>query len=196
MNHPSKAETSDAKAGAGPRALLGRKCRRCLKARFIVDKSGYRQYQRSWGIRTIKVIFEGPALPPVIHSHLIATRQITNISDIHSLLGQHPYQASSIHSRKRFKLNSAIYDTPPSESIPPPPAPPPPATQSSMKWDSRVARERRLLSDLWSMSAATFRRLGKIDQARGAIQEAEVRDENNPAVWVQVRPVSHRSPGE
>jgi hypothetical protein len=36
------------------------------------------------------------------------------------------------------------------------------------------------------MSAATFRRLGKIDQAKGAIQEAEVKDENNPAVWVQV----------
>jgi hypothetical protein len=44
----------------------------------------------------------------------------------------------------------------------------------------------RLLSDLWLMSAATFRRLGKIDQAKGAIQEAEVKDENNPAVWVQV----------
>lgn len=37
------------------------------------------------------------------------------------------------------------------------------------------------------MSSATFRRLGKIEQARGAIQEAEVRDERNPAVWVQVR---------
>lgn len=36
------------------------------------------------------------------------------------------------------------------------------------------------------MSAATFRRIGKIDQAKGAIQEAEVSDENNPAVWVQV----------
>ena len=48
----------------------------------------------------------------------------------------------------------------------------------------------RLLSDLWLMSAATFRRLGKIDQAKGAIQEAEVKDENNPAVWVQVR-LSH-----
>jgi hypothetical protein len=43
-----------------------------------------------------------------------------------------------------------------------------------------------MLSDLWLMSAATFRRLGKIEQAKGAIQEAEVRDENNPAVWVQV----------
>ena len=37
------------------------------------------------------------------------------------------------------------------------------------------------------MSAATFRRSGKLDQARGAIQEAEVRDEENPNVWVQVR---------
>jgi hypothetical protein len=39
---------------------------------------------------------------------------------------------------------------------------------------------------LWLMSAATFRRLGKIEQAKGAIQEAEVKDEGNPAVWVQV----------
>ncbi len=36
------------------------------------------------------------------------------------------------------------------------------------------------------MSAATFRRLGKIEQAKGSIQEAEVRDEDNPNVWVQV----------
>jgi len=42
------------------------------------------------------------------------------------------------------------------------------------------------MSDLWCMSAATFRRFGKIEQARGAIQEAEARDGNNPAVWVQV----------
>ena len=43
-----------------------------------------------------------------------------------------------------------------------------------------------MLSDLWLMSAATFRRSGKIEQARGAVQEAEVRDEDNPGVWVQV----------
>lgn len=36
------------------------------------------------------------------------------------------------------------------------------------------------------MSAATFRRLGKIEQAKGAIQEAEVRDGGNVGVWVQV----------
>ena len=37
------------------------------------------------------------------------------------------------------------------------------------------------------MSAATFRRLGKIDQAKGSIQEAEVKDQTNPNVWVQVK---------
>jgi hypothetical protein len=42
------------------------------------------------------------------------------------------------------------------------------------------------MSDLWLMSAATFRRLGKIEQAKGSIQEAEVKDEANPGVWVQV----------
>ena len=55
------------------------------------------------------------------------------------------------------------------------------------KGNTRVARENRLLSDLWLMSAATFRRSGKIEQAKGSIQEAEVRDEENPGVWVQVR---------
>lgn len=51
----------------------------------------------------------------------------------------------------------------------------------------REAKEIRMLSDLWLMSAATFRRLGKIEQAKGAIQEAEARDEDNPNVWIQVR---------
>jgi len=36
------------------------------------------------------------------------------------------------------------------------------------------------------MSAATFRREGKIEQAKGAIQEAEVKDGENPSVWVQL----------
>ncbi|KAG6840608.1 hypothetical protein C0991_005556 [Blastosporella zonata] len=41
-------------------------------------------------------------------------------------------------------------------------------------------------ADSWLMSAATFRRLGKSEQARGAIQEAEVKDEGNAGVWVQL----------
>ena len=43
-----------------------------------------------------------------------------------------------------------------------------------------------MLSDLWLASAATYRRLGETAQARGAIQEAESYDAENPAVWVQL----------
>lgn len=43
-----------------------------------------------------------------------------------------------------------------------------------------------MLSNLWLMSAATFRRMDKVEQARAAIQEAEVKDDNNPEVWVQL----------
>ncbi|TRM66755.1 hypothetical protein BD626DRAFT_483705 [Schizophyllum amplum] len=95
------------------------------------------------------------------------------------------YQASSIHSRRRVSAMMSSPDLQDTQTpMPPPPALPPIESNSSA--NSRTARERRLLSDLWLMSAATFRRLDKIEQARGAIQEAEVRDENNPAVWVQL----------
>ncbi len=104
-------------------------------------------------------------------------------SDFHAVLRQTAYQASSIHSRRRLSLLIKSSDSVPNESPPPPPTPALPQQTTSNK---RTARETRLLSDLWLMSAATFRRLGKIEQARGAIQEAEVRDEKNPAVWVQV----------
>ncbi|ESK91333.1 hypothetical protein Moror_2796 [Moniliophthora roreri MCA 2997] len=113
-------------------------------------------------------------------------RRSNSTPDFSGLLRSNSYQASSIHSRKR--VSSFLI---PSESVlgesPPPPTPPalPPTLQHS-KWNNRSSRENRLLSDLWLMSAATFRRLGKIEQAKGAIQEAEVRDESNPNVWVQL----------
>lgn len=116
---------------------------------------------------------------PTLHSNY-------RLSDFHFVLRQTSYQASSIHSRRR--LSSIIHqhhDRTPNESPPPPPPPIPPPQES--KRNSRIARSNRLLANLWLMSAATFRRLGKIEQARGAIQEAEVRDEANPAVWVQVK---------
>ncbi|KAG7440123.1 uncharacterized protein BT62DRAFT_989346 [Guyanagaster necrorhizus] len=103
--------------------------------------------------------------------------------DFHAVLRQTAYQASSIHSRRRLSLLMKPSDSTLNESPPPPPTPALPQPMTSNK---RTARETRLLSDLWLMSAATFRRLGKIEQARGAIQEAEVRDEKNPAVWVQL----------
>jgi len=67
-------------------------------------------------------------------------------------------------------------------AVSPPPPLPPPATPAS----KRPLRETRLLSDLWLTSAAMFRRMGKLEQAKAAIQEAEVLDEENPGVWVQL----------
>uniref|UniRef100_D8Q7D9 Uncharacterized protein n=1 Tax=Schizophyllum commune (strain H4-8 / FGSC 9210) TaxID=578458 RepID=D8Q7D9_SCHCM len=105
--------------------------------------------------------------------------------DFDSMLRPSAYQASSIHSRRRLSAVTSMSDLHDTDAqTPPPPALPPIEASSSV--NSRATRERRLLSDLWLMSAATFRRLDKIEQARGAIQEAEVRDENNPAVWVQL----------
>ena len=121
--------------------------------------------------------------------------------DFHVVFQQQTsYQASSIHSRRRLSFMSASRERPLAESPPPPPAPIPPTTTQHQPSSTptptlighqdikneRSIKDDRLLSNLWLMSAATFRRLGKIDQAKGAIQEAEVKDENNPAVWVQV----------
>ncbi|KAG6845844.1 hypothetical protein H0H87_002535 [Tephrocybe sp. NHM501043] len=108
--------------------------------------------------------------------------------DFHAILRQTSYQASSIHSRRRLSsfLNNPN-DRTPTQSPPPPPVPvPPPPPPQERKRNSRTAHRNRLIADLWLMSAATFRRLGKIEQAKGAIQEAEVKDEGNPGVWVQL----------
>lgn len=92
------------------------------------------------------------------------------------------YQASSIHSRQRMSpRNSYIGFATPSMAPTPPPAP------LAAIVEQRTDREKRLIADLWLTSAATFRRMGKLDEARAAIQEAETLDEGNPAVWVQVR---------
>ena len=116
--------------------------------------------------------------------------------DFYAALRPTSYQASSIHSRRRLSSIIHSVDRTPTDSPPPPPPPSlPPTTATSAQQQlqqqyksrtQRTAKENKLLSDLWLMSAATFRRLSKLDQAKGAIQEAEVRDENNPGVWVQV----------
>ncbi|KAF7305491.1 hypothetical protein HMN09_00801900 [Mycena chlorophos] len=114
-------------------------------------------------------------------------RRSNSTPDFHAVLRQTSYQASSIHSRRR--IGSLMRrDSIGAPSISPPPPPPPPAVPPAAhsKWSHTTARETRLESDLWLMSAATFRRLGKIEQAKGAIQEAEVKDEGNPGVWVQL----------
>ncbi|KAJ6516759.1 hypothetical protein C8R47DRAFT_1088233 [Mycena vitilis] len=112
-------------------------------------------------------------------------RRTNSTPDFHAVFGgQTSYQASSIHSRRQMGSLKRRNSITPSSSPPPPPPPTLPAAPS--KWNHTTARETRLESDLWLMSAATFRRLGKIEQAKGAIQEAEVKDESNPAVWVQL----------
>ncbi|KAI0065171.1 hypothetical protein BV25DRAFT_1798883 [Artomyces pyxidatus] len=115
------------------------------------------------------------------HNNSLRLRRITSTpADFYSVMA-HQYQASSIHSRRHSPYTSS-HDLPRDES----PAPLPPPSVPPRERGARSKRERRLLSELWLMSAATFRRSGKIEQARGAIQEAEVRDEENPGVWVQL----------
>ncbi|KAF8173314.1 hypothetical protein BJ912DRAFT_1024889 [Pholiota molesta] len=139
-------------------------------------------------------------------------RRSTSTPDFHAALQPTSYQASSIHSRRR--LSSIIHSsdehergltdtrttTPIQGEWPTTPSPMPSSATSSHRDfssqtstavsngtpGSRNMREDRLMSDLWLMSAATFRRLGKIEHAKGAIQEAELRDETNPNVWVQL----------
>ncbi|KAL1407086.1 hypothetical protein Q8F55_006499 [Vanrija albida] len=62
------------------------------------------------------------------------------------------------------------------------PPPPPPAKNAA----PRSPTEAKILSDLWLMSAASFRRAGKPEQALVAIEEAETIAPDNPAVWVQL----------
>ncbi|WVQ80288.1 hypothetical protein IAT38_002393 [Cryptococcus sp. DSM 104549] len=69
----------------------------------------------------------------------------------------------------------------------PRPPPPPPIQAGGAAGDhGRTPAESRILSDLWLMSAATFRRWGKPEQGLVAIEEAEVLDPGNADVWVQL----------
>lgn len=43
----------------------------------------------------------------------------------------------------------------------------------------------KTLQDLWLMSAATFRRWGKNDECKGAVEEAESLNPDSPDLWVQ-----------
>ncbi|CCM03055.1 uncharacterized protein FIBRA_05174 [Fibroporia radiculosa] len=118
-------------------------------------------------------------------------KRTNSTPDLHAVLGHSPYQASSIHLRQHLSIYSSHQDLSLLDAPPPPPPPPPPPSPPSQspvstmrKQNYKAAKDRRLLSNLWLMSAATFRRLGKIEQAKAAIQEAEVKDEANPAVWL------------
>jgi len=113
------------------------------------------------------------------------------------------YQASSIHSRGQVQVQQGARSASPQLGSPygtivrrrspsPPPPPPPPAPSAEKeKAKGREKRERRLRSELWLMSAASFRRQGRFEHARGAIQYAEACDAGNANVFTQVRVLSY-----
>ncbi|EJT98203.1 hypothetical protein DACRYDRAFT_71263 [Dacryopinax primogenitus] len=103
------------------------------------------------------------------------------------------YQASSIHSRVRRypspgSMRGSVHGSMRGTISPGRLEPPSPSLVPSEPsgHPGRTQHETRILSELWLMSAATFRRMGQIEQAHGAIQEAEVIDPENPNVWVQL----------
>lgn len=104
------------------------------------------------------------------------------------------YQASSIHSRRRSPVGSSYHEqTQGGGSVTGartiserPFSPTTNNTQSPYPNTLRTPGENRLLSEIWLTSAATFRRMRRLDQAKSAIMESEALDEENPNVWVQV----------
>ncbi|PVF93840.1 hypothetical protein CPB86DRAFT_835149 [Serendipita vermifera] len=91
------------------------------------------------------------------------------------------YQASSIHSRQRMSPRASYIGGALPITAPTPPPPP-----MSDQTQQRTAREKRLIANLWLTAAATLRRMGKLEQAKAAIQEAETLDKGNAGVWVQL----------
>ncbi|KAF9419126.1 hypothetical protein BGZ94_009509 [Podila epigama] len=63
---------------------------------------------------------------------------------------------------------------------------PPVIQRPSGKSAERATRANKVLVTLWLLSAATFRRLGRMDDALKAIEEAERVDASNPDVWYQL----------
>ncbi|KAG0291457.1 hypothetical protein BGZ96_005182 [Linnemannia gamsii] len=63
---------------------------------------------------------------------------------------------------------------------------PPPVYRPTTKSVMRTARANKVLVTLWLMSASAFRRLGRMEDALKAIEEAERVDASNPDVWYQL----------
>lgn len=148
----------------------GRKVQQMLKARVHRGQEKISTISRKLGHGVVR------------HGNL---KRTSSAPDFHAVLQNHNYQASSIHSRRR--LRSLIRHNAAAAPIASPPAPPSPLPPVAEETPTlHATKDDKLISDLWTMSAATFRRLGKIEQAKGAIQEAEAKDSENPAVWVQL----------
>ncbi|KAF9998695.1 hypothetical protein BGZ79_007636 [Entomortierella chlamydospora] len=63
---------------------------------------------------------------------------------------------------------------------------PPTVQRATTKSILRTARANKTLISLWLLSASTFRRLGRFEDAMKSIEEAERVDPSNPDVWYQL----------
>ncbi|OXH35350.1 hypothetical protein J009_01932 [Cryptococcus neoformans] len=103
--------------------------------------------------------------------------------------GANPRDRTISHSTAPSIVPTAIhshYRSSRARPFPPPAAPPPSAPSKPSPLDSRSPQEKRILSDLWLASAATFRRWGKLEQCLVSVMEAEGLDPGNEDVWVQL----------
>ncbi|WWC99319.1 hypothetical protein V866_006220 [Kwoniella sp. B9012] len=113
-----------------------------------------------------------------------SVRRLSSTSPTIQQQGVRERSASAAQSLAPTAIHSHFRNyAPSSRTILPPP---PPIQQPTMEEHGRTPAESRILSNLWLMSAATFRRWGKLEQCLVAIEEAEVLDPENPDVWVQL----------
>ncbi|CEQ42169.1 SPOSA6832_03951, partial [Sporobolomyces salmonicolor] len=102
-----------------------------------------------------------------------------------------PSTRNSTASTLQFSATQSPASTLRAPSLPPPPG----LAPSNLSLAESAARSRpsvetnrratKLLVDIWLTSAASFRRAGKLDEAQGAVFEAEQLDAEDPDVWSQ-----------
>ncbi|OCF45189.1 hypothetical protein I317_00992 [Kwoniella heveanensis CBS 569] len=110
-----------------------------------------------------------------------SVRRLTVGSTQNNNIGPRERTISAAHSIAPTAIHSHFRNAPSSRTVLPPPPPLRPTEDHG-----RTPAESRILSNLWLMSAATFRRWGKLEQSLVAIEEAEVLDPENADVWVQL----------
>ncbi|GAA5964258.1 hypothetical protein JCM21900_001805 [Sporobolomyces salmonicolor] len=103
-----------------------------------------------------------------------------------------PSTRNSTASTLQFSATQSPASTLRAPSLPPPPG----LAPSNLSLAESAARSRpsvetnrratKLLVDIWLTSAASFRRAGKLDEAQGAVFEAEQLDAEDPDVWSQL----------
>ncbi|RXK37161.1 hypothetical protein M231_05530 [Tremella mesenterica] len=123
------------------------------------------------------------------HLHVPNTNRNSSIRRVHTVPDDTDIQRSRISSVSSIALSlapTAVHSHYRNRPSPSRPSPPPLPSSNPAQSDNLTPLESRVLSNLWLMSASTFRRWGKSEQALVSIQEAESLDPENPDVWVQL----------